>query len=276
MNHSESNKLNQADVDDGALLLTSAIAKGLGEIYMTPKEPFEHKSRDEHPFQMGDVFNNEKGDEITILDMSQREAIVVMNRADIKKVYIKKYSNLMDIFKEGFKINMEFVKMSIACQKIGLIAPRKLKDGTWAALTNLMFTTAICVDYELDGWKMYESRYCFGGSKILASWHIATYWLAQMNCSMSLPIGNCAFRGTLGNIPIADLEKTIGFYKDLEHLKHYPTIDGLNLQQYAARSNDNHINEENKKIKALISELEQKANLQAETNHLDSKQPAQV
>jgi len=43
-------------------------------------------------------------------------------------------------------------------QQLGYRWVRQLSDGTWIGITDLLYTTAICIDLNAEG---YESRYCF-------------------------------------------------------------------------------------------------------------------
>lgn len=43
-------------------------------------------------------------------------------------------------------------------EKMGYISVRQLNDGTWVGLTDLLFTTGLCIGLDLFGW---QKRYCF-------------------------------------------------------------------------------------------------------------------
>lgn len=199
--------------------------------YMTPSDPFV-RNREQFPFVFGDVFNNENQAEFTLFEISNGHAYGVMKDHQ-NRFYLKKFNKWLDLFDEGFKQNLEFLEKEKEIAELNLCAPRKLQDGTWAALSRLMFTTAICVDF--DAITQYESRYCFSHNERLPSWCTATYWLAQFKTKNSLPIGNCAYRGKLGDEPIRPKKETDQYYADMLFLKHNPTLDNLDIFGIANR-----------------------------------------
>lgn len=197
--------------------------------YRTPVEPFEPKDRNDFPFLMGDVFNDSHGNEFTLFQIEDDIAYGVLTPFNAQRGYLKRFSYWQDLFKSGFKINQEFVEESIKLKNDGIVAPRKLQDGTWAGISRLMFTSAICVDYDIERYTMYESRYCFSHNSLLPSWYTAIYWLSQFKHKLSLPIGNCAYRGILGKDPIADPLLTKKYYEDMLYLKDNMNINGLDI-----------------------------------------------
>lgn len=202
--------------------------------YMTPSDPFI-RNRDEYPFVFGDVFNHEDGREYTLFEISKGHAYGVMKESS-GAVYLKKFNRWLDLFDDGFKQNLEFLEKDKELYEYQLYAPRKLEDGTWAALNRLMYTTAICVNFDdVHYITQYESRYCFSHNEMLPSWYTATYWLAQFKNKNSLPIGNCAFRGVLGTEPIRSEKETDLYYLCMDFLKVNPLIDNLDIHGIANR-----------------------------------------
>lgn len=198
--------------------------------YTTPATPFE-RSRETHPYLMGDVFNNDKGEEFTLFEISNGSAYGVMTNEE-GACYLKRFGKWLDLFEHGFKQNQENLKKEKEIEGWGLYAPRKLKDGSWAAITRLMYTTAICVNF--DEITMYESRYCFSHNSILPSWYTAIFWLAQFKTKESLPVTNCAYRGILGTVPIFDEAATTQYYADLTELKWKDKVNGRDLHEHAS------------------------------------------
>lgn len=226
----------------------------LSDNYSTPADPFEFADRAEFPFQTGDVFNDAQGNEFTLFVIKDGLAVGVYKPSNERTGYLKKYKKWQDLLHSGFQINQEFVEQAQLLQQkdYGIIAPRKLKDGTWAGVCKLMFTSAICVDYDMEQWSMYETRYCFSNNECLPSCFTAIYWLANFEHKLSLPIGNCAYRGKLGIDPIADPQTTANYYEDLETLKRIPFINDLDVHGVANLAMVNHLNNA-KKPKKIVS-----------------------
>lgn len=198
-------------------------------------DPFE-LTRAKSPYLMGDVFNHESGDsEFTLLDFARSGGVVgILNEGDNTKLI--KLASVERLFDNGYVLNEEYVEMSKYITEFQMIAPRKLEDGVWAALTRLAFTTAICIGF--DEISSYRTRYCFGHNSCLPSYFTATYWLSRMKTSKSLPIGNCAFRGVLGTEPIESDKKTKGYYHKMYQLKYeLPFIDGKDIHAIADETN---------------------------------------
>lgn len=190
------------------------------------------RNRSRVPFLPGDLFQNCKGQEFTILHLGENTIYGALSTQNEGGVVLKKYPNLSKLLDDGFIVNAEYLeKEKEIHQTMGLFAPRRLKDGTWAALTRLVATTAICVDFDADnmGISMYESRYCFGPNRVLPHYGNASYWLAQLENKESLPVGNCAYRGRLGTQPILDTEYTLNFYRMMHYLHEYPALEGLDI-----------------------------------------------
>jgi len=53
---------------------------------------------------------------------------------------------------------MAAILSTLYFSEMGYTQPRQLRDGTWVALLQLMFTTGICVGLDRAG---YARRYCF-------------------------------------------------------------------------------------------------------------------
>lgn len=192
------------------------------------------RDRSVYPYLPGDLFEKNNLQEFTILHIDERAVYGALK--DETGVALKKYPNLTALMDDGFEPNLEYLEVEKEIlKKMGLFAPRKLEDGTWAALTRLVTTTAICVNYDSDGLgiSMYESRYCFSNTLILPHYGNASYWLAQLKNQESLPVGNCAFRGRLGTEPLMDIEYTRNYYGMMAYLYEHPSIEGLNTQQVA-------------------------------------------
>lgn len=188
------------------------------------------RNRGLSPYLPGDLFEKNNGQEFTILHLDQKAVYGVVT--DLTGVGLKKYSNISALRDDGFEPNLEYLdKEQQLYQDMRLFAPRKLEDGTWAALTRLVATTAICVDFDSDGsgFSMYESRYCFGNNRVLPHYGHASYWLAQLKNKHSLPVGNCAFRGKLGTQPIIDVDYTRNFYGMMAYLHENPFLDKLDI-----------------------------------------------
>lgn len=174
------------------------------------------------PYIFGDIFRHISGAELIIVNPLLQTA------------YFKHHDRFAlvhtitpDIAIElGFKPLLENIEESKKIKEWGLFAPRKLKEGIWCALTPLMFTTAICVDY--DEISPFVSRYCFEDSNMLDRHENALFWLSQFNDSLSLPIGNVAYRGHLGCNPIADPTITLGYYEMLTKLRYEKDFSGDN------------------------------------------------
>lgn len=190
------------------------------------------RDRNVYPYLPGDLFEKNNVQEFTILHLDERAVYGVIK--DSTGIHLKKYSNLNALLDDGFEPNLEYLEVEKEIyQTMGLYAPRRLEDGTWAALTRLVATTAICVNYDSDGMgiSMYESRYCFSNTQVLPHYGNASYWLAQLKNQESLPVGNCAFRGRLGTEPLLDYEYTQNYYRMMAYLYEHPTLEGLNIQQ---------------------------------------------
>lgn len=193
-------------------------------------------SRDRSVFSYlpGDLFEKNNVQEFTILHLDDRAVYGALK--DENGIGLKKYPNLTALMDDGFEPNQEYLEVEKEIlEKFSLYAPRRLEDGTWAALTRLVATTAICVNYDADGMgiSMYESRYCFSNTQVLPHYGNASYWLAQLKNQESLPVGNCAFRGRLGTEPLLDMEYTRNYYAMMAYLYEEPSLEGLNIQQVA-------------------------------------------
>lgn len=198
-------------------------------------DPFELK-RESQSFLMGDVFTHENNDsEFTLFDFDRLGCVVgVLNENEHSRLI--KLSSLDRLLDNGYSVNEEYIEKSKELIEYQMIAPRMLEDGVWAALTRLAFTTAICIDF--DEINAYRTRYCFGHNSYLPSFFTATYWLSRMKTSKSLPIGNCAFRGQIGNEPIESEEKTLDYYDKMYRLKHEVSfIDGKDIHALANEVN---------------------------------------
>lgn len=194
-------------------------------------DPFE-LTRESQPFLMGDVFNHENNDsEFILFDFDKNGCVVgVLNENEQSKLI--KLSSVGRLLDSGYSVNEEYIEMSKQLIEYQMIAPRKLEDGVWAALSRLAFTTAICIGF--DEINTYRTRYCFGHNSYLPSFLTATYWLSRMKTSKSLPIGNCAFRGVIGVEPIESEEKTRDYYDKMYRLKHEVAfIDGKDIHAVA-------------------------------------------
>ena len=196
--------------------------------YSTPSEPY-NRERSRFPYLCGDLFTNNLGDELTLIQVLEGVALCVLLKGDGTFSRVR-FNNFNDIFAKGYVLNHEFVQKELEIAHLGIYAPRKLKDGTWAGLTRLIHTTAICVDF--DEQQMYESRYCFSHSEVMYHWQLATYWLAQFKSRESLPIGNCAYRGHLGTEPILSKAKTENYYMGLNAFRNNPTVNGMDFNEY--------------------------------------------
>jgi hypothetical protein len=188
------------------------------------------RDRSKNPYLLGDLFTNNADKEFTLFYINENGVFGVMNTE--QGAYLKRYPSIDALFGEGFNICQEHLEedQRIA-EEFGLFAPRKLEDGTWAALTQLVSTTAICVNYDADGLgiSMYESRYCFSHNQVMPSPVTAVYWLSQFKNRMSLPVGNCAYRGRKGTDPIWDADRTETFYELMDALKCRGDIEGHNI-----------------------------------------------
>lgn len=190
------------------------------------------RNRSVSPYLPGDLFENGNGQEITILHLGDKTIYCAVKKKGEKGISLKKYPNISLLRDDGYEPNLEYLeKEKQILKKMGLFAPRRLEDGTWAALTRLAYTTAICVDFDRDGRgiSMYESRYCFGPNRVLPHYGNASYWLAQLQNKESLPVGNCAYRGRLGTQPILENEYTKNFYAMADYLRENPFLDGLEI-----------------------------------------------
>lgn len=200
--------------------------------YQTPDDPYS-RDRSIYPYLCGDLFINSEGDELTLLQIVNGAAYCVLMQMDgsFRRV---KFADWRKIFESGYALKMECLQKETELEGSGIYAPRQLKDGTWAGLTRLVSTTAICVDFsEIT---MYESRYCFSHTEVMNSWHLAAYWLAQFTSKESLPVGNCAFRGHLGTEPILPADITNQYYSVMGELRFLPTVNGMNIHQFASHT----------------------------------------
>lgn len=190
------------------------------------------RNRSVTPHLPGDLFEKCNGQGFTILHLDDKTIYGAINEKKATGITLKKYPSISALRNDGFEPNLEYLEKEKQIYKeMGLFAPRKLEDGTWAALTRLVATTAICVDFDSDGLgiSMYESRYCFGPNRALPHYGNASYWLAQFKNKESLPIGNCAYRGRLGTQPILDMEYTKNFYGIMAYLHENPFLEDLNI-----------------------------------------------
>ena len=193
---------------------------------------FAEQRTDSNPYLMGDVFVNE-GKEFTLFASQLAGAYGLLNNdCDVSLVVFKNIDRLLD---QGFEPVEEYIEMSKEIAENNLYAPRKLKDGTWSAISRLAFTTAVCIDF--DDLVAYRTRYCFGNNMVFPSHLTALYWLSRMDSKMSLPVGNCAYRGILGNQPILDAEFTKAYYQKMYDLKYNTMlIDGDDIHGVANKT----------------------------------------
>lgn len=189
-----------------------------------------NRDRKNNTVLFGDVLFSE-GQEFTVINNSGLGVFGILNGPDQEQTKLASFSDLKSLYDQGFELDPEHVAMDSEIQEMGLYAPRKLADGSWAALTSLLTTTAICVDF--DYISMYESRYCFGHTQKMPSLMLAAFWLSKFKNKESLPIGNVAYRGHLGLEPIADPEITRTYYEKMFALKHEPFIEGLDMRGHA-------------------------------------------
>lgn len=176
---------------------------------------FAEKRTVHNPYLMGDVFVKDDK-EFTLFENRFSHTYGLLKTGENLKFTV--FKGVHDLLDQGFIPVQEYIEMGKAMDENHLYAPRQLKDGTWAALMPLAFTTSICVDF--DDWSPFRTRYCFGHNAVLPSYLTALYWLVRMDNCMSLPVGNCAYRGHLGNQPILDDEYTKQYYQKMYDLKH--------------------------------------------------------
>lgn len=193
---------------------------------------YDRKRISDKSILFGDVFNHEDGREFTYIESMLQRAVCGFESKDGKS-QLMVYQSLEALVNAGFKLNLEYVEKDIELFERGdeIIAPRKLKDGSWAGLSRLLTTTAIHVDFDEDS--PFESRYCFSSSQLVAKEVVALYWLTRFKNKNSLPVGNCAYRGKLGSEPIASDEVTMEFKEITYQLKHKVMLyEGMDIHAY--------------------------------------------
>lgn len=191
--------------------------------------PFDQERTTATPYLMGDVFT-QGGQELTLLQAGDLYCFGFLNYGGVLRM--AKFANLHAMLDQGFTPVEEFIEKSKEMRENYIYAPRKLEDGTWAGLSRLVTTTAIHVNW--DDISPFETRYCFSHNQIMPSYHTALFWLAQFKNKNSLPVGNCAYRGRLGNQPLCDENRTKKYYQDMIRLKHeVQFIDGLDMHGVA-------------------------------------------
>lgn len=182
------------------------------------------------PYLFGDVFTKDD-QELTLLTAPIDTMAFGLLKID-GVVRIKAYKGLESILDQGFIPNEEYIEMSKEMRVNEIYAPRKLEDGTWSGLMPLAFTTSICIGF--NDWSPFETRYCFGDNQRLPRHITALYWLSRLKTKNSLPVGNCAYRGILGNDPIIDAKITQDYYQNMYDLKHRVLdIDGKDIHGVA-------------------------------------------
>lgn len=193
--------------------------------------PFNIERTATNPYLLGDVFIRDN-QEFTLMEPSVGCYGFLKENRSVRMVAHRSFNELLD---QGFTPVEEFIEKSKEMRENYIFAPRKLEDGTWAGLSPLVTTTAIHVDW--DDISPFESRYCFSHNQALPSYYTALYWLTRFKNKNSLPIGNCAYRGRLGNDPIMDHERTKQYYQDMYRIKHeVQFIDGLDMHGIANRT----------------------------------------
>lgn len=194
---------------------------------------FKIQRTDENPYIAGDVFIL-GDDHITLIETDPHKVVGhwfgfhSLNGV----IRIKAFKGVGEILEMGYNPVPEYIEKSQELAINELYAPRKLKDGTWCALSPLAYTTAIHIDF--DDLTPFETRYCFGDSRYFPRHLTALYWLCRLESKYSLPVGNCAYRGILGCEPIVDADLTHEYYRDMQDLKYMvQTKNGLDMHGLA-------------------------------------------
>jgi hypothetical protein len=182
----------------------------------------------ETPYLVGDVFRHENGHEIVLINPNIGTAYYKDGKNNVAFLYAMTPEKAFSL---GFKPVQEWIEEYNKIKEWGLFAPRQCNDGTWCALTPLYATTAICADY--DEINPFVSRYCFEDSSYQSRTDNALYWLTRFETSMSLPIGNVAYRGHLGNEPIEHEIMTKDYYLTLKKLKYNREQFDISINDYS-------------------------------------------
>lgn len=165
----------------------------------------------------GDIFNHENGSTFTLFDIHRVGYFGFIRHKD-GTVFRKRFDSLKALYNDGFEPDIESLEYSFEIAPMYLFAPRKLEDDTWTALHPLLYSTALCVDF--DDMTLFTSRYCFDSNDMFNSQITALYWLTRMNNANSLPVCNIAYRGFLGTEAIISHDITSHYYQTLINQKY--------------------------------------------------------